>query len=212
MRLLHIIATPRGNESNTLRISHEFLESLRAAHPDAQVETLDLFAEDLPAIAGRNIESKYALMAGQPIGHRHTEAWKRVEALIEQFLAADVHLLSTPMWNFGIPYVLKYYIDSIVQMGYLFEINEQGIPVGLCQGKRIVCVTTRGSDYSAGSPMEALDLQEGYLRTIFGFIGIEMQFIHAQPMDYTPELRESAISAAIERARTVANQLESVAF
>ena len=109
------------------------------------------------------------------------------------------------MWNFNIPYALKYYIDAIVQPGYLFRYNEQGVPVGLCRGKRMVCVTTRGGDYTAGSPMQPYDVQEPYLRAIFGFVGIaDIQFIHANLMDVNPELREAAISAGIEQARGLA--------
>ncbi|MFN2518026.1 MAG: FMN-dependent NADH-azoreductase [Jatrophihabitantaceae bacterium] len=210
MRLLHIIATPRVTSSHTLRIAEPFLGFLQDANPGLQVDTLNLFAEDLPAIAGRNIESKYLMMMGEPIDRQHAESWQQVENLINQFLAADIYVISTPMWNFNIPYVLKYYIDSIVQLGYLFEYNQQGVPVGLCHGKKMVCVTTRGADYSEGGPMHAYDMQEPYLRTIFGFVGIDVQFIHAQPMDFTPDLREAAISAGIEAARNMAAKLELV--
>ena len=64
MQLLHIVATPRASESNTLRISQPFLEHLQTERADLQVETLDVFTKDLPAVAGRNIEAKYAIMRG----------------------------------------------------------------------------------------------------------------------------------------------------
>lgn len=108
MRLLHIVSTPRA-ESNTLRISHEFLTTLQAEHSDVEIETLDLFRHDLPAVAGENIDSKYKVLIGQPIDRRYAESWGEVERLIAQFLAADAYLISTPMWNFSIPYALKYY-------------------------------------------------------------------------------------------------------
>lgn len=205
MRLLHVISTPRGTGSNTLRISQVFLDTLRDEHPDVTVETLDLFQHDLPAVAGENIESKYKIMIGQPIDRRHTESWGEVERLIAQFLAADKYLISTPMWNFSIPYALKYYIDAIVQPGYLFTYNESGAAVGLCLDKKMVCITTRGGDYSAGGPMHSYDVQEPYLRTIFGFVGItDVQYLHAQPTDVTPELREAAIRTGMETARVLA--------
>jgi FMN-dependent NADH-azoreductase len=69
----------------------------------------------------------------------------------------------------------------------------------------MVCITTRGGDYSESSPFHAYDFQESYLRSIFGFVGItDIQFINSQPMDVTPELREAAISKAIEEAKTLA--------
>lgn len=207
MRLLHIIATPRAAGSNTLRISQEFLTALREDQPDVEIETLDLFRHDLPAVAGENIESKYKVLMGLPVDRMHAESWGEVERLIAQFMAADAYLVTTPMWNFSVPYALKYYIDSIVQPGYLFAYDEQGVPVGLCRDKRMMCITTRGGDYSAGGPLHSFDLQVPYLLTIFGFVGItDVRFLHAQPMDVTPELRETAIERGIDEARVAASK------
>ncbi len=67
MKLLHLVASPRGEQSNTMRISQSFLDGLAASHADVEVETVDLYHHDLPAVAGLNIEAKYTLMMGQPI-------------------------------------------------------------------------------------------------------------------------------------------------
>ena len=56
MKLLHIVATPRGHSSNTIRVSNMLLEELYAKYDDLSVEVLDLFRVDLPAVAGENIE------------------------------------------------------------------------------------------------------------------------------------------------------------
>src|SRR5512143_414774 len=104
MKLLHIIATPRAHESNTLRVANALLESLHATYPDLSVDVVDLFNQDLPAIAGENIKTKYTVMAGQPIDKRHKESWSQIELLIQHFISADIYLISTPMWNFSIPY------------------------------------------------------------------------------------------------------------
>ena len=108
--------------------------------------------------------------------------------MIADFLAADVYLVTTPMWNLSVPYALKYYIDSLVQPGYVFRFDEQGYPVPMVHGKRMVCVTTRGADYGPDTRMHAFDFQEPYLRAIFGFIGItDIDFVNVQPMDATRE-------------------------
>lgn len=205
MKLLHVIATPRGAQSNTLRVSEAFLESLHTHHEDVDVEVVDLYNQDLPAVTGDNIKAKYTLMMGQPIDRDHVESWAQIERLIEHFLSADAYLISTPMWNLSIPYALKYYIDCIIQPGYVFRYNELGQAVPLVLGKKMICVTSRGGDYSSSSPMQAYDCQEPYLRAIFGFIGItDVEFINAEPMDITPDMRTSATSAAMEKARNLA--------
>lgn len=207
MKLLHINASPRGEKSNTERVASAFLASLKAHHAHAQVDTVDLYNDDLPAIAGDNIEAKYTLMVGQPISRDHAESWAQIERAIEHFLSADAYLLATPMWNFSIPYALKYYIDCIIQPGYVFRYNEIGQAVPLVHGKKMIVVSSRGGDYSPGSPMNAFDFQEPYLRAIFGFIGVtDIEFITAQPMDITPEIREQALGVAIDHAAMLASR------
>jgi FMN-dependent NADH-azoreductase len=205
MKLLHIVATPREDHSSTLLVSQAFLESMKARYPDLKVEEFNLFQHELPAVAGDNIEAKYTLMMGQPLDKLHQESWKQIERQIAHFLSADIYLISSPMWNFGIPYALKFYIDAICQPGYLFRYDELGTAIGLVQGKKMVCITSRGADYSENSPYHPYDFVEPYLRAIFGFVGItDLSFINAQPMDITLQLRETAIANAIAEAHHLA--------
>ena len=106
------------------------------------------------------------------------------------------------MWNFSIPYKLKHYIDIIIQPKYLFRYTEKG-PEGLVKGKKMVVVSSRGGDYSAGG-MRQYDMQEPYLRAIFGFVGItDITFINAQPMDMGPDLQKRKIGEAQATARKI---------
>jgi FMN-dependent NADH-azoreductase len=206
VKVLHVVASPRSDSSNTLRVSESFLDALESQREDLEIETIDLYNHDLPGVAGENIENKYLLMGGAALDDTQLPAWKDIEDLITSFKAADLHVISSPMWNFSIPYALKYYIDAIVQPGYTFRYDEQGRAIGMVEGKRMICITTRGGDYSPGTPFHAYDFQEPYLRAIFGFIGItDIEFVNAQPMDITPELREKAIADALQRADDLAS-------
>lgn len=205
-QLLHLIATPRGLASNTGRVSSVLLEALHERYDDLEVTALDLFSADLPAVAGTNIKTKYALMTGQSIDEDARSSWREIERTIEQFLAADLYLVTAPMWNFGVPYALKYYIDAIVQPGYLFDYDEAGQPRGLVNGRRMVCVTSRGGDYSQ-EPMVQFDFLETYLRAIFGFVGIaDLTFFNVQPMDINKDLRRSAIRGGVSDVRAWVDQ------
>jgi FMN-dependent NADH-azoreductase len=200
-RLLHVICTPRGLASNTARVSSCLLEAMRDADEDIAVTTLDLFRADLPSVAGRNIETKYRLMTGQALDEAAQESWGQIERTIEQFLESDVYLLTVPMWNLGIPYVLKYYIDAIVQPGYLFRYTPDGQVEGLVRDKKMVVVVSSGSDYSSDF-MRGYNFVESYLRAIFGFVGItDITFFHAQAMDVSPEVRKAGQKTVIAEAR-----------
>ncbi|HRZ86311.1 MAG TPA: NAD(P)H-dependent oxidoreductase [bacterium] len=182
-KLLHIVATPRGQESRTLKASQEFLHAFAAKHPSCAVEEVNVFKIELPPLSAKNVEGKYVLMGGIDLTGKLKHTWHEIEYHIHHFMSADAYLVSTPMWNFGIPYPLKHYIDVIVQPKYLFRYTPSG-PEGLAKNKKMAVITSRGGDYSAGSPAHAYDQQEPYLKTVFGFVGItDIRFVHAQPMD-----------------------------
>ena len=182
-KILHIIATPRGAESRTLKVSGSFLEGLKGKYPACTVDTLDLFKDAIPPLTLKAVDGKYVLLSGKDLSGSLKEAWRDIENHITRFLSADAYLISTPMWNFGIPYVLKHYIDIIIQPKYLFHYTDNG-PEGLAKNKKMVLITSRGGDYSAASPFHVYDYQEPYLRAIFNMVGItDITFINAQPMD-----------------------------
>lgn len=205
MKVLHVIATPRGAQSRTLPISLAFLDRVKAQRPDVEVQDLDLSSADLPEVNDAMASSKYALMMGQPVDPSVVTSWPRVEALVDDFRSADAYVVTSPMWNFGLPYTLKHWIDCIVQPGYTFT-YENGFPTPLVHGKRMVCITSRGADYSPTGPMGAYDFQEPYLRAIFGFVGItDIDFVHAQPMDH-PLLRDATMASALSAVEELAAQ------
>lgn len=201
-KLLHIIATPKGDESRTLKVSSVFLEEFKKKFTDCEIDEINLFEEKLPNITVKLVKGKFVLMAGNALSGDVKDSWSIIEPYIKRFLSADFYLISTPMWNFSIPYVLKQYIDIIVQPQYLFRYTATG-PEGLAKNKKMLVITSRGGDYSKDSPAKAFDQQEPYLRTVFGFTGItDLNFIYAQPMDALgPEIANQKISQAQEEAK-----------
>src|SRR3569623_1572938 len=117
------------------------------------------------------------------------------EELLAEFLAADVVVLGAPMYNFTIPSQLKAWLDRVLVAGRTFKYTESG-PVGLAGGKKVVIVSSRGGIYSPGTPAEALDHQESYLKVALGFMGItDITVVRAEGVNME-ERREQAISAA----------------
>jgi len=204
-KLLHIIATPRGEESRTLQVSRAFLEALKNKNPDCKIDALDLFKEELPVLTVKRVDGKYILLGGKDLTGEFQQAWEEIVVYIQRFLSADAYLISAPMWNFSIPYVLKHYIDIIVQPKYLFRYTDKGVE-GLVKNKKMVIITSRGGDYSPGTASQSYDFQEPYLRSIFGLAGItDITFIHAQPMDALgQEVQREKVEVAQTTARKIA--------
>lgn len=199
-RLLHIIATPREEESRTLQVSESFLEAFKESHSGWVIDELNLSKENLPSLSQKSVSGKYVLMSGKDLYGSLKETWAEILQHIERFKTADLILISTPMWNFSIPYMLKQYIDLIVQPRQLFQYQKDGTVEGLVKGKKMIIITSRGGQY--GNDMEKMDHQEPYLRTIFGFVGIDdITFIKVEPMDMGLELRKQKIEEAQKKAK-----------
>ncbi|MEK6563449.1 MAG: NAD(P)H-dependent oxidoreductase [Candidatus Omnitrophota bacterium] len=203
-KLLHIVATPRGEDSRTLKVSRVFLEAFIRKNPDCEIDELNLAAENLSSLSLKMISGKYVLLGGKELDDKLKEAWKPIERQIERFLSAEGYLISAPMWNFSIPYSLKHYIDLIIQPKYLFRYTDKGVE-GLAKNKKMAVITSRGGDYSPGSAFNSYDFQEPYLRAVFGFVGIsDITFINAQPMD---ALGVEAQNEKIEQAKALAGKM-----
>jgi FMN-dependent NADH-azoreductase len=207
MKLLHIIATTRGEQSRTLSISREFLKTLGEKHPDVVVDELDLSKLELPPVLDVNVKAKYIMMSGGTLDEKTMDSWRRVTDMAEHFISYDLFLITAPMWNLSIPYILKHYIDVIMQAGILFSYTPHGLE-GFAKYEKMVCITSRGSDYSPGTYMHALDFQEPYLRAIFSFAGIEeIYFVHAQAMDMAVGMSQASLEKAKAEARAMVDKL-----
>jgi FMN-dependent NADH-azoreductase len=196
---------PRGLASNTARVSSCLLEAMREEDDDLDVTTSTCSARICPRSPGRTSNRS---TGSRPAGldEAGQASWQQIERTIEQFLDADAYLLTVPMWNLGIPYVLKYYIDAIVQPGYLFRYTPDGRAEGLVHGKKMTVVVSSGGDYS-NEFMAPFNFVESYLRAIFGFVGItDIHVIHAQGMDVGTDVRKLGQKTAIREARDYADR------
>jgi len=204
-KLLHIMASPREDESRTHKVSVFFLDSFKQSHADWIVEEINVFKENLPSLSVKKIDGKYMLLNGIELYGEYRQAWEEVIVQINRFLSADGYLISTPMWNFSIPYPLKHYIDVIIQPKFLFNYTTEGKPEGLVKNKKMVIIATRGGDYSSQSAKETYDFQIPYLRTIFGFVGLtDIKCIIAEPMD---ALGPDTASTKIIQAQQIAGEI-----
>jgi FMN-dependent NADH-azoreductase len=121
--LLHISASPRVEASESLRIASTFVDVYRDANPDDQIDTWDLWDGTLPEFGRAAAAAKMAVLGGgEPVGDQ-AQAWHDVQAAIGRFLAADRLLFSVPMWNAGIPYILKQFVDVVSQPGSIFGVH-----------------------------------------------------------------------------------------
>ena len=215
-KLLQILASPRV-ESYSTRVAKAFLDSYRQARPSDYVEVLDLFQADIPPFHAPQAKAKYAVIAGQTPRDEAQAAWQPVIKTINHFKGFDKYVLASPMWNFGVPYRLKQYIDVLVQPSLTFAYSPEKGYSGLVTGRPLMLILARGGVYQTGNPCETFDFQETYLRSIFGFIGFtDIRAVHIQgtlqnkPQQIEADSRKAiaeASDAAMEFAGAVAMQV-----
>lgn len=141
-RLLHIASSPRGAASESLAIAGAFLDAYRDTHPDAEIDEFDLWDGSLPEFGAAAVGAKMAVFAGQAPTGEQIAAWRAARDTFARFAAADHYLFSVPMWNAGVPYVLKQFIDVVSQPGMAFAFDPDRGYTGLLRDKKAAVVLT----------------------------------------------------------------------
>ncbi|MFI7124645.1 FMN-dependent NADH-azoreductase [Nonomuraea sp. NPDC050153] len=141
-RLLHISASPRGGESISLAIARTFAEEYRAARPDATVDQFDLWDGTLPEFGPAAAGAKMTVFGGGTPEGEQAEAWAAAVRTFERFDSYDRYLFSVPMWNGGVPYKLKQFIDVVSQPAMIFHVHPETGYRALLTGKRAAVVYT----------------------------------------------------------------------
>jgi FMN-dependent NADH-azoreductase len=206
-RLLHIIGSPRGDRSRSSAVARHLIDNIAPA----SVETLDLAKAALPAFDGAVIEGRYALIEGRPVSGDVAEAWRSIGQTIEHFLSFETYVFSVPMWNFGLPWRLKQYVDVITQPGLAFTVDANGVN-GLAIGRRAILVCSGALDIRPDQPSASLDFQTAYMRAWLGFIGItDVHDVQVKPTYGPPDQVEAAMAQGYADAEALAERLSRAA-
>ena len=206
MNVLHIISSPRGERSLSLRLAHAFLDELADRQPVA-VDDLDVWTTDLLPFDGPALNAKYADLTGVEMTDEQQSVWRQIGELGARFHAADVILFSVPMWNFGIPYRLKHLIDMVSQRGVLFSFDENGMR-GLLTDKKVVVFATRGVALGPDYPETDFDHQVAYLRTWARMVGIrDVEIVLSEATLGDADEAEANQAASLDQAAAMAKGL-----
>lgn len=193
-RLLFVTSSLFAEASKSRLIGAEFVAAWREAHPDTTVVERELSADSIPHLTQATFAA--ALTPAESRSAAQREAAAFADALIEEVEAADVIVIAAPMYNFTISSPLKAWIDHVVRAGRTFRYTANG-PEGLLLNKRVFVTTARGGVYSAGSPGNALDFQEPYLRAVLGLVGLtDVTFVHAEGLARGQDSAERGLAEA----------------
>jgi FMN-dependent NADH-azoreductase len=164
MHLLRIDASARVEGSITRQLADRLVDDLHGRIPAMTVTRRDV-AQGLPFVDDAWVDANLTDPGARDASQR--EALAGSDALVAEVMAADVWVIATPIYNFGVPASLKAWIDQIARARLTFRYTEQG-PQGLLTGKKVYILTATGGT-EVGS---AIDFATPWLRFVLGFLGI----------------------------------------
>jgi FMN-dependent NADH-azoreductase len=188
---LIVTSSANGEASVSSHLAAALAERLLEADPATRIVRRDVGADPLPHLTADTV----AAIKGEPKSEAELAARALSDALVAELAEADILVVASPMYNFGMSSTLKSWFDHVLRAGLTFRYTEGG-PEGLMTGKRAVVIESRAGFYSEG-PAAAMDGQEPHIRILLGFIGIEdVTFVRAEKLAFGPEAAEAAIAEA----------------
>ena len=203
-KLFHLRCSPRAVSESSAG-AEAFVTRFREARPSWDVDVMDIWRETLPEFDGDALEAKYARLSGREFSAAQRDAFAVLERMTIRFALADRVLISTPMWNFGIPYRLKQWFDLIIQPGLTFGFDPAQGYFPLLQNRPTIVILASGSDFVTGMNRGRIDMATPYLREALRFIGVsDVRFAligpTAGPTEPARHARESAHRQLVEMA------------
>lgn len=211
MNILHVCANPKPTEESVSKqLAARFFGKMMELNPDIELNNVDLYQEKPPYYSN----DLYCRM-WNPVFDSAYEPSKAEDAAAhyaskqaELFNAADVLVLTMPMWNFSAPAVMKAWIDQVLSPGFTFEISAEG-PKPLHKVKSLVLLVASGGVYKEDDARDALSSQ---IEAAFGFVGIDdvrIAWADGQNPLFSSDCetrREMAFDAAEELAEELAEE------
>lgn len=147
---------------------------------------------------------------------KRTSAQKEIlvlsDLLIAEVAKADIIVISTPMYNYGMPAQLKSWFDQVVRINktFDFDLARGDFPLRpLLSGKVLVTVTSSGEfGFEKGGIRESYSHLQPHLRTLSKYLGVETIYeIAAEYQEFADDRHQTSVSNANNRAHSLATEL-----
>ncbi|HFU3844883.1 TPA: FMN-dependent NADH-azoreductase [Streptococcus suis] len=168
-----------AQKSYALRSLEEFQTRYASLHPEDEIEIVDVFEDQIPALDKPLFEAMGAAKKGVEISPEQAERLDCYNALTQQFLAADKIVVVNPLWNLNVPSQLVSWINTINVAGLTFKYGPEG-SIGLVKDKKLLHIQSNGGVYAGQDPAAQ------YIKSVFEFLGFEdihQVFIEGQSAD-----------------------------
>jgi len=212
--LLHINVSARTDGSISRKLSGKFVETWLSERPGDQIICRDIGVNPPGFVSGDWIAACFTPEEERSV--KMNEVLKESDELIGELAAADIVVLGTPMYNYGMPASLKAWVDRVIRIGktFSFDLARGDYPLEpILGGKTLVCLTSKGEfGFSPGGMREHMNFLDGHIEAVAHYLGLaERHFIHSEYQEFSDERHERSRNKAerdsIELAQTLAKNL-----
>jgi FMN-dependent NADH-azoreductase len=195
-KILHVSCSPRGQASESYKISQKIIGFLLKREPTAIVVNRVIGGGAIP-----HIDESYATALGatqqSPAEIFPEGSMSLSEELIQELESSDFVVIGTPMHNFTVPSALKAWIDHVVRVRRTFKMTTKG-KVATLRDRPVFVAVSSGARYS-GERARQPDFLTPYLKAILGTIGLhDLTFFSSEGPALGPD--------TVTEARTRADQ------
>jgi FMN-dependent NADH-azoreductase len=194
MKVLEVSASGRRTDSASRMLTGELIEALETREGEISVARRDL-SDGVSLLDESWIAANFT--AEEDRSAQQLEILRESDDLVSELKAADVVVIGSPIYNFGIPAALKAWVDMIARARLTFRYTANG-PDGLLKGKKVYIVVASG-----GVPVDSpVDFATPYLRHALKFVGItDVDVIAADQLNSRAE--ESIDAARVRIAELI---------
>ncbi|OQP40019.1 hypothetical protein A4H97_17535 [Niastella yeongjuensis] len=181
MKILSVQSSAGMERSLTRKLSADFLDLLKLGLQQVEIEELDLVKCPPPFVTSEWIAGAFSK---KELTELQRKALARSDEFIGQIEAADLIIIGTPMYNYGMPAVLKAWFDQIARISktFSFDLSRGDFPIEpVLSGKKLLVFTASGEfEFQKGGIRESINHLVPHIKSLTHFLGVtdEKDFYH----------------------------------
>jgi FMN-dependent NADH-azoreductase len=175
-RLLLVNSSGRQEGSVSRGLAQDLIAALESSHGPLEITHRDL-ANGIGFVTENWINANFTAAEDRSLAQQRELA--RSDQLVQELVETDILVVGVPIYNFGVPAVLKAWVDMVARARKTFRYTDKG-PEGLLQGKKAYLVIASG-----GVPVDSpVDFATPYMRQALKFLGItDVEVIAAEQLN-----------------------------
>jgi FMN-dependent NADH-azoreductase len=176
MKILNVQSSAGIERSLTRKLSRHFLEAVKKRISNVVIEELDLVKDPPPFLTPEWIAGAFSQT---PLNEQLQNALARSNEYIKQIEAADLIVIGTPMYNYGMPAALKAWFDQIARINktFSFDLSRGDFPIEpILSGKKMILFTSCGEfGFQKGGVRGEYDHLVAHIKSCAHYLGVDAQ-------------------------------------